>query len=241
MKKQNGKRRARQGKDKKLDRIQQEAAERTIDRVVAAGDGIAEREARRQRAARIQDLLAKDHRALERLLADLASLPSSEPSQRTQAFARLQALLQAHSRAEEEVVYRRLQQHAPDEPEPLEAFEEHHIADVLLQELASDCPGGAGWSAKVRVLEEVLRHHIKDEELQLFPLVEQYFDAAAQATLGREFRALKHEKLEALLGPLRRATPAFAGRATIYAQAAAGRYVRRGELFLRHALSRLPS
>lgn len=189
----------------------------------------------------VLDLLARDHRALERLLTDLAGLPSTEPEQRVHVFSRLQALLQAHARAEEEVVYRRLRQLAPEEPKPLEAFEEHHVADVLLQELASDCPGGAGWAAKVRVLEELLRHHIKQEELHLFPLVSQGFEERAQSLMGREFRALKHEALETFLGPFRRATPAFAGRATIYAQAAAGRFVRRGELYLRHALSRLPA
>jgi hypothetical protein len=122
----------------------------------------------------------------------------------------------------------------------MEAFEEHHVADVLLQELASACPGGPGWAAKVRVLEEVLRLHIKQEELDLFPLVTGAFDAPMLALMEREFRALRHEGLEALLGGIRRATPAFAGRATIGAQAAAGRFVRRGELYLRHALSRLP-
>lgn len=221
--------------------IQEQAAQATIDRVVGAGDSVAEREARRAGGARIPDLLARDHREIEHLTAELAALPSHEPEARTEVFARLQALLLAHARAEEEVVYRRLQQRAPDEPETLEAFEEHHLADVLLQELASDCPGGPGWAAKVRVLEEVLRHHIKEEELHLFAVIGEGFDTDMQVMMGREFRALKHEALEALLGPIRRATPAFAGRATIYAQAAAGRYLRRGELALRHALSRLPA
>lgn len=226
------------------ERIQAQAAQAVIDRVVgagAAGDSVADREARRTGGARIPDLLARDHREIERLITALAALPSHEPGQRTEVFARLQALLLAHARAEEEVVYRRLQQRAPDEPETLDAFEEHHLTDVLLQELASDCPGGPGWAAKVRVLEEVLRHHIKQEELHLFAVLGDGLDAGAQVMMGREFRALKHEALEALLGPIRRATPAFAGRATIYAQAAAGRYLRRGELALRHALSRLPA
>lgn len=186
----------------------------------------------------ILDVLAHDHRALEQILKELATTPSSEPAERTARFSQLQALLQSHARAEEEVVYRRLQQVAPDAFKTLEAFEEHHVADLLMQELASDCPGDAGWTAKLRVLEELLQHHIKEEELDVFAEVRAHVDAAEQVRMASEFRALKHEDLERFLSPLRRATPAFAGRATIYAQAAAGRLVRRGELYLRRALSR---
>lgn len=189
----------------------------------------------------ILDVLAQDHRALERMLTDLGATPSHDPDRRVEVFGRLQALLQAHARAEEEVVYRRLQRHAPDEAKLLEAFEEHHVADVLLQELASACPGGPGWAAKIKVLEDLLRMHIKEEELDLFPLMTSTLDEATRELMAREFRALKHERLEQLLGPLRRATPAFAGRATIYAQAAAGRMLRRGELYVRRALARLPA
>lgn len=195
----------------------------------------------RAEGASVLDALAEDHRELERLLTELAATPSSEPDRRIAAFGRLQALLQAHARAEEEVLYRRLRQRQPDEPRLLEAFEEHHVADLLLQELASACPGGRGWAAKIRVLEEMLRLHVKQEELDLFPLAQTHFDSDALALMSREFRALKHEDIESLLAPLRRATPAFAGRATVHAQAAAGRWMRRGELAVRHALSRLPS
>lgn len=188
----------------------------------------------------ILESLAQDHRALENWLTELGATPSTEAEQRSAVFARLQALLQAHARAEEEVVYRRLQQASSEQEKTLEAYEEHHIADVLLQELASALPGGPAWAAKLKVFEEVLRHHIKEEELNLFPLVQESFDEATQRIMGREFRALKHERIEALLGPLRCATPAFAGRAAVNMQAAAGRYARRGELYLRAALGRLP-
>lgn len=187
----------------------------------------------------ILDSLARDHRELEDLLAQLATTPSTEPARRVELFSRLQSLLQGHSRAEEEVVYRRLRERRPEEQETLEAYEEHHVADVLLQELASACPGGVAWAAKVKVLEELLHHHIKQEEVQLFPLVTETFGAATQAQMDEDFQTLKHERIELLLGPIRRATPAFAGRAAISAQAVAGRILRRGELFLRRRLPRL--
>ena len=187
----------------------------------------------------VVELLAQDHRAIERLLTALGATSGSDADARVELFSQLQALLQAHARTEEEVVYRRLRAREPHEAKVLEAFEEHHIGDILLQELASACPGGAGWAAKLKVLEEVLRLHIREEELQLFALLGEAFDPAERARMGREFAALKHERIESLFGPLRRATPAFAGRAAITAQAAAGRYLRRGELYVRHRLGQL--
>lgn len=185
----------------------------------------------------IIETLAQDHRALEKALTGLGGTTGRDGKVRLEQFTRFQALLQAHSRAEEEVVYRRLRAMQPDEEKTLEAFEEHHVADILLQELASACPGGKGWAAKLKVLEELLRHHIKEEELHLFPLIEEELSAPARALMDEDFRALKHERIEELLAPIRRATPAFAGRASITAQAAAGRYLRRGELYVRHAIS----
>lgn len=185
----------------------------------------------------IIDTLARDHRVIETIIAELSTTPSHEAEQRLRLFSQLQSLLQAHERAEEEVVYRPLCARLPTEVKPLEAYEEHHIADLLLQELAADCPGGPGWTAKARVFEEVVRHHIKEEELLIFPLLMDNFDEAALNRMDSDFQLVKHERIETMFGPLRRATPAFAGRATVTAQAAAGRYVRRGELFLRRRLA----
>ncbi|HUR41644.1 MAG TPA: hemerythrin domain-containing protein [Verrucomicrobiae bacterium] len=183
--------------------------------------------------------LARDHRALEKILTGLGGTTGADPAPRVEQFTRLQAVLHGHARAEEEVVYRPLRARQPEEEKLLEAFEEHRVADLLLQELASACPGGAGWAARLRVLEEMLRHHIKEEELHLFPLIEESFDEAAQARMSREFNQLKHERVEVFLAPFRRAMPAFAGRAAIGAQAAAGRIVRRGELYVRQRISQM--
>lgn len=186
----------------------------------------------------IIETLARDHRHLEEHLDALAALRSTEREKRTLLFRRVQALLISHARAEEEVVYRPLRVLVPDEVKLLEAYEEHHIADVLLQELAADCPGDEGWGARTRVLSEVVRHHIKEEELHLFALIEQTVDPSERERMDAEFLAVKHERAEILLGPLRQATPAFLGRAAIGVQASSGRWLRRGELYLRRRLGR---
>jgi hypothetical protein len=187
----------------------------------------------------IIESLAHDHRVLEATLTELSATPSSEAAHRSDLFGRIQGLLQAHARAEEVVVYAPLRRMMPSEIKTLEAYEEHHIADLMLQELGADCPGGKGWTAKVRVFEEVLRHHIKEEELHLFALLTSEFDEAALTEMEDDFQTIKHEGLELMLGPVRRATPAFIGRALVSAQARAGRYARQGELVLRRRWNRI--
>ena len=90
----------------------------------------------------ILQALSQDHRQLEKIISSLADIPSNKPKERIALFSTLQTLLQAHSRAEEEVGYRRLHQRGADEQKTLEAYEEHHLADIVLQELASGAPGG---------------------------------------------------------------------------------------------------
>lgn len=184
----------------------------------------------------ILNTLAQEHRRFETLLAELAQTPSGDAQTRLRVFGELQSSLIAHTRAEEEVVYRVLRERLPDEMLVLEAYEEHHIADVILQELAGACPGGRGWAAKVRVFEEVLRHHIKEEETGLFPLVTQTCDENECETMNAEFRAVRHSGLETAIGPLRRAMPAFAGRALVDVLATAGQLARRAELRVLRAL-----
>lgn len=171
-------------------------------------------------------------------MARLAATSGVDPADRIRHFGEFQSQLQAHARAEEEAVYRPLRARAPDEVKALDAYEEHHIADVLLQELAADCPGGAGWGAKMRVLQDVVSHHVQDEELLIFALLQEHFEPSDLEAMVADFESIKHQKIEAFLGPVRRATPAFAGRATVVAQAAAGRYMRRGALYLRRHVVR---
>lgn len=72
----------------------------------------------------------------------------------------------------------------------------------------------------------------------LFPLIQSACDDVERESMDAAFRAVRHQALEAAIGPLRLAMPAFAGRALVDLQAIAGRYARRGELRVRFALER---
>jgi len=80
--------------------------------------------------------------------------------------------LSVHAAIEEQVFYPGVRAAVPDSlPEVLEGLEEHHIVKWTLSELETMAANEERFDAKMRVLVESVRHHMKEEEDELFPLV----------------------------------------------------------------------
>ena len=81
-------------------------------------------------------------------------------------------LLTVHTYIENEVMYPRVRGLLPDlEDDILESYEEHHVADVLVMELAAMSASDERFTAKTTVLIENVTHHIQEEEDEWFPQV----------------------------------------------------------------------
>jgi hemerythrin-like domain-containing protein len=92
-----------------------------------------------------------------------------------------------HTYVENEVMYPRIREMLPDlEDDVLESYEEHHVADVLVAELASMKPADERFTAKATVLIESVRHHMKEEEDDWFPKVRQGLGRKALQRLGAD-------------------------------------------------------
>src|SRR5947207_3152515 len=73
--------------------------------------------------------------------------------------------LKVHATVEEELFYPAVRQEIEDEEGIMdEADEEHHVAKVLVAEIETMSGDENHWEAKVTVLGESIRHHIKEEE-----------------------------------------------------------------------------
>jgi hemerythrin superfamily protein len=98
------------------------------------------------------------------------------------------AALSQHATIEEEFFYPAVREafSKDDEGMVLEALEEHHIVKWTLNELL-DLPADAErFDAKVTVLMESVRHHVKEEEGDLFPKVRKVMSAADLKMLGAQ-------------------------------------------------------
>jgi iron-sulfur cluster repair protein YtfE (RIC family) len=128
-------------------------------------------------------LLKEDHELFRDLLEQLEETEAGD-AKRVTIFNDLKARLIAHETIEEEILYPALQEFAQAEEIVAHSYEEHHVVDLLLDELTTLSFSDAAWGAKAHVLEENLLHHLKDEESELFPKAKRLLDADALEDIG---------------------------------------------------------
>lgn len=113
--------------------------------------------------------------------------------------------LRIHSALEEQVLYPAIR--AVKEADDImdEADEEHHMADILMDELESMTPRHSHYDAKFTVLAESVRHHIEEEEGEMFPKAKGLGDERLRS-LGEQMSQLK-QQLTRNGGAARRSSP----------------------------------
>ena len=81
------------------------------------------------------------------------------------------ALLTVHATIEEEIFYPAARAAIDDQGLLDEAEVEHGTAKELIAQIEASDPSQVLYDAKVQVLGEYIRHHVKEEEGELFPKV----------------------------------------------------------------------
>lgn len=118
-------------------------------------------------------LLRADHNRVRGMFARFSSAQESEDLASMAALAEeIERELVVHTAVEESVFYpwaRGLSEELASVVD--EGVEEHHVAKVLLGEIAGLAPGADDWVAKVSVLIESVEHHATEEEDELFPKI----------------------------------------------------------------------
>jgi hemerythrin superfamily protein len=105
--------------------------------------------------------LKRDHRTVESLFEKFET--SRAGSAKTKLAESLCFELMVHAQIEEEVFYPAIKD-AIDEEIYSEAFVEHDGAKVLIAEILAGSPRDGFYDAKVKVLSEMIKHHVKEEE-----------------------------------------------------------------------------
>lgn len=133
-------------------------------------------------------LLREDHVHAKDLFNQFEEAESTAEKQ--EICAKVINALKIHTAIEEEIFYPAIREFVGKEI-ATEADEEHHVAKMLIAELEMMAAENEHFDAKFRVLAENVRHHIKEEEGQMFPKVK-----AADLNLedlGTRMRARKSE------------------------------------------------
>jgi hypothetical protein len=106
-------------------------------------------------------LLKKDHRQVEEWFDEYEQL--EEAREKLALFNRIALALKVHTKIEEEIFY--AEERGDVEDDMLdEAQVEHDGAKKLIAEIEAMKPGDDLYDAKVKVLGEYIKHHVKEEE-----------------------------------------------------------------------------
>ena len=106
-------------------------------------------------------LLKQDHREVEDMFDEYEQLESD--SEKLALFKKIALALKVHTQIEEEIFYPSERGDVEDDLLD-EAFVEHDGAKKLIAEIEQMQPAEAYYDAKVKVLGEYIKHHVKEEE-----------------------------------------------------------------------------
>jgi hemerythrin-like domain-containing protein len=135
-------------------------------------------------------LLRKDHREVKELLKQAED---ADTAQKQKLFEQIKSELQVHEAIEEEIFYPALKEHAKTKELALEAYEEHHVVDQIMGELEQLSPDDETWDAKFSVMEENLKHHINEEEREMFEQAQKVFSDEELDELGEQMQQRKEQ------------------------------------------------
>ena len=138
-------------------------------------------------------LLKADHRKVEDLFEKFESA-KSDSVKKTLAM-QICTELSVHATIEEEIFYPACAG-AIEEDLLNEAYVEHDGAKVIIAELADSGPENEFFGSKVKVLSEMIKHHVKEEEMRSEGMFAQAREAGLDMdALGEKMAARKRELL----------------------------------------------
>lgn len=137
-------------------------------------------------------LLKADHKNVKKAFKEFSSLGDQAFKTKKKLADEICADLELHTRIEEEIFYPEFRK-AVTGAKPLinEAKVEHDSAKELIKQIKSMKAEDELFDAKVTVLSEYIDHHVKEEENEMFPLLNK--TSVDLTELGKRMEARKQE------------------------------------------------
>ena len=139
-------------------------------------------------------LLKADHKKVKGLLEQLDKTTERGASTRKKLLTQIEKELVVHTTLEETIFYpafRDAVEKKQDREMYFEAVEEHHVVKLVLPEIKETDPASEPFAAKAKVLKELVTHHAKEEEREMFPEARKVFTKEELEDLGARMTAKK--------------------------------------------------
>lgn len=139
----------------------------------------------------IIDIILEDHKQLKDNIEIMKDLKKSF-QERQAAFQQFAPLLLSHAKPEELTWYVEMEKDQEMRVDGLEGEVEHVLAEQLVAELRATKDEDL-WSAKAKVLAELVEHHIKEEEDEQLPEFKHSSSKDRRIELGQKYLRLKDD------------------------------------------------
>lgn len=154
-------------------------------------------------------LLEGQHREVDALFSEIEQAGERAHKTKERLVKTLMEKLNMHTDLEERIFYKAAR--AADEDLVLESYEEHAAMKNMLKRLAHTEAKDESFHAKLTVLKELVEHHVKEEENDLFPKCREIFEQDDLMELGEDMLA-RMEKLQDQARAKTRANRATTGK-----------------------------
>lgn len=141
------------------------------------------------------ELLKQQHREVDELFEKFEKLGEGSGAKRMDLFARIADNLAAHATIEEKIFYPNVYV-GPTADKLHEAVEEHLAVKRVIADLLDLEPADARFKAKMKVLKELVQHHVEEEEKDLFKSVKKLMTKEELTVLGEQMETMFSELIQ---------------------------------------------
>lgn len=143
-------------------------------------------------------LLKADHREVEDLFAQFEKTRSAD--RKLKLAHKICTALKVHTQIEEEIFYPACREDGVEDDTMDEAYVEHDGAKKLIAEIEAAEPGDEFYDAKVRVLSEMIKHHVHEEEMRGGMFAQAREQGVDLKDLGEQLMQRKQELMAQMTG-----------------------------------------
>jgi hypothetical protein len=142
-------------------------------------------------------ILVKQHREVDEILEQLAETEDSDTAQRETLFTSLKSKLLSHAKAEEKTFYVELQK-AGEKKDAQHAKQEHKDIEEAFAELDACAFDDEEFVDKVEALADCVKHHVEEEESEIFDAARESLDEEVLQRLADDFQNAQQKEMAAL-------------------------------------------
>ncbi|MFB3764083.1 MAG: hemerythrin domain-containing protein [Methanotrichaceae archaeon] len=138
----------------------------------------------------VLEIIRSDH---QKLLDGIDRLEETAEGFREDKFNLVMRDNLDHMKAEEDVFYPLINQHAPEAM--MKAIEAHNIARLSMDDLSLTPKNDPWWVAKLQVFRDISLSHIREEEGPIFDIARRAMSGDELQEMGKRFQAAKKSSI----------------------------------------------